>query len=435
MKKRLILAAKALGVLLVGIGLLYAALVISGAIALSSARSALEKAGRPMSPSQIIPPEIPDQENAAPLYEAAIKILEATPLHEGGKEKISNAFSKLDLASLGGENEKSSELRALLKSEALKSVMDLVEKGNAREKCRYSLKYQDGPNTLLPHIYSYRKIVYVFCAKAILDDFDGKSGQAWGEIASALKFANSLHDEPFLISQLVRAASFQIAASAASILFERSIPDEKRTAELLEALKPFEDMQPLLTCLDAERLLLGNFIFTAKASLSAAAGDDFGKRMMAISILPTCRLDYSFYLNAMNNLSSSAELPYSQCKKDWEATCKVPWYYPLSGMALPAMAGIKEHYLAMPAKVKVFRAGIALIQYRQAKGTFPNTLAELGQPGLIDPFTGESLIYRKDGDGFVVYSVDADMKDDNGRVKPDTKRALDIGWRFSQAKP
>ena len=69
--------------------------------------------------------------------------------------------------------------------------------------------------------------------------------------------------------------------------------------------------------------------------------------------------------------------------------------------------------------------------YRQEHGAYADKLEQL-TPGILkelplDPFTGKSFIYRREGKGFVVYSVGEDLKDDGGVEE----RALkpDIVWR------
>jgi hypothetical protein len=65
------------------------------------------------------------------------------------------------------------------------------------------------------------------------------------------------------------------------------------------------------------------------------------------------------------------------------------------------------------------RIGLACKIYRNRRGKFPEALNDLSPEILteipLDPFTGESLIYRKEGDGFIVYSVGSNLKDDGGR--------------------
>ena len=93
--------------------------------------------------------------------------------------------------------------------------------------------------------------------------------------------------------------------------------------------------------------------------------------------------------------------------------------------------------------MRLTRAGLALLQYQQAHGAFPETLNALGLEGLIDPYTEEPLHYRPEGQGFVVYSVGEDRKDNDGTPQPERRRdsdprskplAYDEVWRFPNPK-
>jgi hypothetical protein len=59
--------------------------------------------------------------------------------------------------------------------------------------------------------------------------------------------------------------------------------------------------------------------------------------------------------------------------------------------------------------------GLALRAAKEQSGEFPASLADLkGFGGMQDPFTGKALMYRRKGEGFVLYSVGPDLKDDGG---------------------
>ena len=65
------------------------------------------------------------------------------------------------------------------------------------------------------------------------------------------------------------------------------------------------------------------------------------------------------------------------------------------------------------------RAGLACRLYKSRTGLYPASLEEL-VPGIltevpIDPFTGKPFVYRREGEGFIVYSLGSNQKDDGGR--------------------
>ena len=80
-KRLLKIAALLLAVLVVA----YSALTIWSFVALHRAYAALKRDGRPMTAAEVIPPPIPAADNAAPIYEEAIQLLEKTKI---GKETM-----------------------------------------------------------------------------------------------------------------------------------------------------------------------------------------------------------------------------------------------------------------------------------------------------------------------------------------------------------
>jgi hypothetical protein len=88
------------------------------------------------------------------------------------------------------------------------------------------------------------------------------------------------------------------------------------------------------------------------------------------------------------------------------------------------------------------RAGLALFEYKRTHGAFPETLATLGLCDLIDPFANQPLHYRPEGEGFVLYSVGEDGKDNGGTPKPEhqdsnprrRQKEYDEVWRFPTPK-
>jgi len=84
------------------------------------------------------------------------------------------------------------------------------------------------------------------------------------------------------------------------------------------------------------------------------------------------------------------------------------------------------------ARRRVVQAGLEILMQKTRVAEFPATWAKAGPDG-IDPFTGKPLIYRRTPNGFVVYSVDRDGKDDGGRPYPldgDDERRQDISFEY-----
>ena len=77
--------------------------------------------------------------------------------------------------------------------------------------------------------------------------------------------------------------------------------------------------------------------------------------------------------------------------------------------------------------------GIELERHRAATGSYPETLEKLPLTDLkelpVDPFSGRPFVYHKEGDGYVLYSVGPNGRDDGGkRDLKDPEAPDDIAW-------
>ena len=80
---------------------------------------------------------------------------------------------------------------------------------------------------------------------------------------------------------------------------------------------------------------------------------------------------------------------------------------------------------------------LAVERYRQAhNGALPPELGALSDAALGDPFTGRPLLLKKTGQGYVVYSVGPDRKDNDARLDQPKSRSqesqMDIGFRVDR---
>jgi len=67
---------------------------------------------------------------------------------------------------------------------------------------------------------------------------------------------------------------------------------------------------------------------------------------------------------------------------------------------------------------------------------YPETLSQLVPEFLdklpTDPSSGKPLVYRRDGCGFIVYSVGPNMKDDGGKEPAKDADTEDIVWKCAR---
>jgi hypothetical protein len=80
------------------------------------------------------------------------------------------------------------------------------------------------------------------------------------------------------------------------------------------------------------------------------------------------------------------------------------------------------------ARARLLGIAAAVRAYRLKHGRYPATLAEAGVADLNkDPFTGAEFIYKTSEQGFLVYSVGEDGRDDGGQRAAGDRKPGDIG--------
>ena len=98
----------------------------------------------------------------------------------------------------------------------------------------------------------------------------------------------------------------------------------------------------------------------------------------------------------------------------------------LAAIALPALLGQNQRVAQRQTALDQARVACALERYRLRHKDYPEALAELS-PELLDGIpvdvpAGGPLKYRRQGRGYLLYSLGLDGKDEGGRVGLDPKQ-------------
>jgi len=185
MKKKTVKILTGIAIVIVVLGLIYAIAVSVSSSKLHHAYSALEKDNRPMEPWQVIPPDVPDTENAALLYESAALLLKAQSAPQKNLLEylgdLSSTFIKESLSS-----DKLAEFKQLIGQDIVTRALSAVEQGTQRPSCRFDHDYDAGLSMLLPHLSDLRNLARILCAKAYLEAKTGNPDSAWNMVRTQL---------------------------------------------------------------------------------------------------------------------------------------------------------------------------------------------------------------------------------------------------------
>jgi hypothetical protein len=438
MKKRARKSLTWLGVVLLVLAGTLIIFTVTSSRSMDRTRAALEAEGRPMSLDELMPEPIPDHQNAAPVYDAAVRQLQDEPTDEGDLfSQLADAAAKV--VSENPDPDGLDAFRKLYQEDAVAAALAAIEEGSLRPGYRRDLDLSKGFAVELDHIQTLWKLARILAATARLQAADGDRAAAWDTALTHLRLANALEEEPILVSQLVRIATMRLAVQTIQQLDLTSGPMPAPAAEAAELLRRFEDPAPMVAAIDTERIWVGEFMHSSSWSemAEASGNDDFGMKgmMFLYQVVPPLRYhDQSTHMTIMAEHARHLGEPYSPDEDpqlDDQLAGTIPAHCFITRLCTPAIGGIKPRMTEMFADARVTRAGLAVIEHRNRTGSYPADLQSLGLDDATDPFTGEPLVYRPEASGFTLYSLGRDVVDDHGTPLDDDRQG-DIVWQYSE---
>jgi hypothetical protein len=443
MRKKTVKILTGIGITVVVLGVIYAIAVGVSSAKLRRAYADLQKEGRPTKPADVIPPEVPGAENAALLYESAALLLKAQPAPSGSlPDYLRGSYDKFMTGSL--EPDKLAEFKQLIEQDVVTQALAIAEQGTRRKSCRFDHDYSEGFNILLPHLAGLRDLVRLIGARSYLEAEAGRPDAAWNYALTQLKVADALRNEPIVISFLVRLAAIKTSCETIQRICETAPPNAEQYKTLESLLSNYEDHKPLVLALDGERLLCGEWAFnelrngSASDLLSISSGEKSGLGGVLLSLYsafkPLLIADHAAYVRIMDYNTGLAQQPYSLDERnalDEKTRQMHSRLNVVTSMLVPALGRVKEIYWENIARMRITRAGLALLQEKKAQGAFPQSLEAVKLKNLDDPFSNKPLAYKPQGQGFILYSIGSDQKDNGGSPKEKKQKTdFDIVWSY-----
>jgi RNA polymerase sigma factor (sigma-70 family) len=341
------------------------------------------------------------------------------------------------------------EVKAALASflQRNQDALQVLAQGRQYEQSRYPIDLTKGSDTLLPHLASIKKGGQLAQLAAMLEAENGDGRKAADDVATVLALARSLKAEPVLISQLVRAADLALAVEALNQSVNRaSLPPESLSA-LAKMFQETEDYdargEGFTRALVGEKVnhtaLLNNrkqLLHILEAYGSNGQADAESRHVVEyVKKTPSLRAELDFFQSTFQQLMAARQDPLPDRLKEFSDLIDSRVSEARNqGLLLNAAEWTADGPAASRearcvANSRLALTGIALEQFRAAHGNhYPDGLSELIptclDAPLTDPFDGHPLRYRKQGAGYVLYSIGPDLKDDGG--KPLTTKGGDM---------
>jgi hypothetical protein len=241
---------------------------------------------------------------------------------------------------------------------------------------------------------------------------DGKQVEALDACIAMFQLIRHFDRRPLLTGYLVNLAVRGVAVHAAnSVLRAGPLPPERRSRLEAELAHPVPRLQSVI---ESERAYgMGEFRELPIAG-SAYLRTPMGKRDMAD------------YLELLDGIEKRAQTPYSEVHA-WIDSLQLG---PLAQLMVPAMQASYEAETRLTAQLRCLQILNVLTQRVSDNPDSSPNLTDLGLPAeaITDPYAGKQLILRHEPNGWLIYSVGQNGKDDGGRIHDSAPGGyLDVG--------
>ena len=387
--------------------------------------ASLRASGEPIALSELAPAVPPFHENAADVYQRAFDSFISPTEAETQALYGPGPWSADDLATA----------RRFVEVNA--TYFRLLDHAARLPDCAFPVDWAAGAAITCPHYAKMREAARALIARTRLLSVEGKHDEAVDSIITMVNIAEHAKAEPTLIGQLVGYAIQNIAADAARTALSGAAPTREACRRAFDRIGAIDQVGPFVTAMKGERLLgidVYDGLRTGRYAVQDWIGwlrdglrDGLGERVIgwyATFGRPLLNLDEVSYLRAMAQQIDAVSVPSAQAedhlKRAAEAWEQIPAYRAVvSSMITPGFNRAVRSRDEKTALLGALQIALSLKGYRAAHGAYPETLAKLEADGWdlpVDVFTGEPYLYRRDGAGFVVWSVGLDKDDDGGRA-------------------
>ncbi len=420
-----------------------------------------EAKGEKFDLASVVPPEVPDDENFAnsvlfePLFDvdssgkpsdqAALDVpkdrfkLERSPRNSfGWRHGYRRDFAAWEEALLGRDSSPAKGATpvdtVLATLEPYAADMATLSNDVRRPHSRFDIRYENGFTAMLPHLSGLKQAASLFSLRASARLAKGDTEGALRDTVTTFRLAESLANEPLLISQLVRVAILQIGVQP----FWEGVVDRKWVAahltKLRDALQSIELMRGMALAFRGERNMINYWMDrmrVGEADIASELDMITGESNLPGIILPDCLVyQNQFHINRIitENVLMGIDLENSRLVarqfKSLEEEVRMlqegfPPYHFIAGMLLTAYDRMGIKVSANQAAVDQALIVTALESHRLAKGGYPPSLDALSPEWLAtvpgDWFSEEGLVYRLNADAtFTLYSIGYNEADDGG---------------------
>jgi hypothetical protein len=303
----------------------------------------------------------------------------------------------------------------------------------------------------LPRLGGIRQVAMILLASALREDSGEPSAQKWDRVLKVLRLGRLIADGKTVTERLIAAAMVQDAVGTACVLLNRNSLSNQQATSISRRLDELEPWPPMGPAFQHETRVIGISAFQSlyRKQLFGDLSDDVQIGRLAIFNVNAAlrradawydRIDEAFTkpsLRLQYRALAAAMFDF-QTTENWREEHEGLLALKLTCAPAPVRQRIATDRLyrlwmsvTMPelsqgfligseatVRATLLRTSIGLQMYFNQQSEYPESLDALVPDFLdalpIDLFSDKPLVYRRQGDGFILHSVGPNFIDDGG---------------------
>ena len=378
---------------------------------LEKERAAARAAGIPLYPAEFTPPKPPAGGNAAPDWHAFARLMKD---HRFDERSLPPTVDEWGGVPPSGE----AAVRKVLASrpDLLRAVHRIA--GNPMAHFEHTWTVEE----IFPHWACARTGSKVLRWESLLMARDGRHLEAVEHQALGLRLANHAADDPIVIAQMVSAAMEDIALAGMADILDMAGPDARVASAVRRAIEANPSRRDLTTAMRSDTMFRAMALRRVRSredirylslqgderyTLGSDPSNGLVVHYVARQAEAACLHGMGRYLEAFQRPAPERFAAMDAVTREIQGRShrRLPPGEELGLFLTPDISQEPRTNTGTLAYRRVLLAACDVMYYRARTGAWPVRLEDVAHLVPMDPYNGKPLGYRREADGFVVFTV------------------------------
>lgn len=377
--------------------------------------AAARKVGMPVEREDIPQPVVKESENAAPIYEKLIEVV------HGEENNAYKAVSKVSEKNPTPAQIKVAE-EALPQLDHTWALLDQLPK---YPSCQFARDWSKGAGVTFPE-YSYLKsFTQLLCFKADVLSRRGDWKEATRLTSLAQKVAVDAGREPVIIGMLVRVAAQNRVIKELEVMADRH-QSNPVALDAIEKVANETSAIPDVRWYVGGEIAFGHAMMKGLKNINEISSGSGPSSLTGVATAMKLPGGPEFFEAKYLQRWRATWVRMPTDPANWQTVSQVLTEHSLSvdndqsfsnalnRVICPVFSGMGDSVGTMQAENHLLLTSIEMLKIRDRAGKMPAAVPQSLGAIRLDPFDGAPLRYRREGKGFMLYSIGQDRVDNGG---------------------